>query len=152
MPIAIVAAALVFLVATGPAYAAKEIKVRVGTADAFGPGTDGNFSLIAQIDKNGNVSGEWQDAFTMNPGLHMTVTCLVVVGNTAWVGGIVTQSSNPDFIGRPVETKVVDGGMPNNGGDSISFTFIYPAGSTHTCAAQEAYVEFPAFQGSVDIK
>jgi len=153
MPITLlVAMFLVVCIASPTAFAAKAGKVRVGTPDWLGPGVDGAFSLIAQIDASGNVSGEWQDSFTMDPGLHMRVTCLTIVGNTAWIGGVVTVSSDPSFVGRPVETKVVDGGLPNGGGDSITFTFIFPAGSTHTCAAQEPYIQFPAFQGNVDIK
>lgn len=140
----------ILLVATN-AYAAKAAKVRVGSPDAFGPGTDGSYSLIAQIDEAGNVSGEWQDAFTQNPGFHIHITCLTVVGNQAWIGGVITQATNPAFIGVQARGLVVDGG-PGSAGDSISFTVFYPNGGAPDCAAQTPYQQFPVPQGEVSIK
>lgn len=134
------------------AEAAKAAKVSVGGPDAFGPGTDGNYSMNAQIDAAGNVSGEWQDAFTQNPGFHIKVTCLTVVGNTAWVGGVIDQATNPAFIGVQARARVVDGGLPNGGGDTISFTVIFPNGGAPDCAAQAPFQQFPLFQGNVVIK
>jgi len=144
--------AFMLLLGNTNAYAAKAAKVRVGSPDLAGPGADGNFSLIAQIDQAGNVSGEWQDAFTQNQGFHINVTCLTVVGNQAWVGGVVTQAANPAFVGIQARTLVVDGGLPNGGGDTISFTFIFPNGGAPDCAAQPAFPQTALNQGQVDIK
>lgn len=144
--------ASVVLFQSTAAYAAKEVKVRVGTPDLAGPGGDGNFSLVAQIDAAGNVSGQWQDAFTQNQGFHIDVTCLTVVGNQAWVGGVVTQAANPAFVGIQARTLVVDGGLPGGSGDSISFTFIFPNGGAPDCAAQPAFPLTPFEQGQVSIK
>ena len=141
-----------FFLVGSTAYAAKAAKVRVGGPDLLGPGGDGNYSLIAQIDAAGNVSGQWQDAFTQNPGFHINVTCLTVVGNTAWVGGVIDQASNPALIGVQARTMVVDGGQPNGGGDTISFTFIFPNGGAPDCAAQPAFPQTTLPQGQVDIK
>lgn len=144
--------ASILVLGASTAYAAKAAKVRVGGPDAFTPGFDGNFSLHAAIDAAGNVSGEWQDAFTQNQGFHVNVTCLTVVGNQAWVGGVITQALNPAFIGIQARTLVVDGGLPNGGGDTISFTTIYPNGGAPDCSAQTAFQQFPLNQGQVDIK
>lgn len=151
---AVVALALfgMLLLLAPEAFAAKAAKVVVGSPDAFGAGTDGNYSMNAQIDEAGNVSGEWQDAFTQNPGFHIKVTCLTVVGNTAWVGGVIDQATNPAFIGVQARARVVDGGLPNGGGDSISFTVIFPNGGAPDCAAQAPFQQFPLFQGNVSIK
>lgn len=150
--VAVAVLSCMLLLATPNAYAAKVAQVRVGSPDAFGPGTDGNYSMAAQIDAAGNVSGQWQDAFTLNPGFHINVTCLTVVGNTAWVGGVIDQATNPAFIGVQARAKVVDGGLPNGGGDTISFTVIFPNGGAPDCNAQAPFQQFPLFQGNVSIK
>ena len=127
---AITIALLVLGVVTTAAYAGQAHTVTVGTADVVlvPPGGDGNFSLTARIDIDGNVSGEWQDASTTNPGFHMRVTCLNVVGNTAWLNGVITQASNNALIGLPTVTQVVDN-SPSGVGDQISFTVFSPVGN-----------------------
>ena len=142
----------VLFLASSPAYAAEAHSVRVGGPDLAGAGVDGNYSLVAKVDEAGNVSGEWQDAFTQDPGFHISVTCLTVVGNQAWVGGVITQASNPAFVGVQARTLVTDGGLPNGGGDSISFTFIFPNGNAPDCAAQPAFAQILLTKGQVVIK
>ena len=144
--------AFILLLGASTAYAAKAAKVHVGSPDILAPGGDGNFSLHAEIDAAGNVSGQWQDAFTQNQGFHINVTCLTVVGNQAWVGGVITQAQNPAFIGIQARTLVVDGGLPNGGGDTVGFTVIFPNGGAPDCSAQTAFQQFPLNQGQVDIK
>lgn len=148
----LLAVVLIGCLVSPAAFAAKAGKVRVGTADFFGPGGDGNFSLTAQIDEAGNVSGEWQDAFTRNPGVHMNVTCLRIEGNVAWIGGVITQSADASQVGLTAMTRVVDGGLPNGGGDYISYTYIFPAGTAPNCNTTFVFDQYPSFQGSVDIK
>ncbi len=105
--------------------------VTVGSPDIIfegsPPGSDANFSLIAIEDAAGNIHGQWIDHFGGFSGLHMTVTCLEVVGNVAWVGGIVTGAS-PDLlflIGTEAVTQCVDVGQtPNDPPDLLSFTFL----------------------------
>ena len=132
------------------AYAASAVHtVKVGSPDIIGPGGDGNFSLTASVDAAGNVSGQWQDAFTQNQGFHINVTCLVVVGNQAWVGGIITQAANPAFVGLQARTLVVDNG-PN--GDTIGFTNFFPNGNAPDCSAQTPFLQTPLAQGQVIVK
>lgn len=60
------------------------------------PGCDANFSLLAIQSADGSVSGQWIDRFSQNfggGGLFVTVDCLEVDGNRAWIGGYV---SGPD--------------------------------------------------------
>lgn len=148
----LVAVVLIGCLVSSAAFAAKAGKVRVGTADAFGPGFDGSFSLTAQIDNAGNVSGEWQDAFTRNPGVHIKVTCLRIEGNVAWIGGVIDQSADNSEIGLTAMTRVIDGGLPNGGGDYISYTYIFSSGTPNCNTTTFSFVQFPSFQGSVDIK
>jgi hypothetical protein len=141
------AVAMLFLADTS-AYAAQAHTVSVGSPDFLGPGGDGNFSLTARIDAAGNVSGQWQDAFTQNQGFHINVTCLTVVGNQAWVGGVITQAANPAFIGVQARTLVVDNGQSS---DTIGFTVIFPNGNAPDCSAQPAFQQFPLNQGQVKV-
>lgn len=61
------------------------------------PGCDANYSLVAQRRADGSVTGEYHDQFTPFPGfggtaIHIAVNCLNVIGNQAWISGVVTQS------------------------------------------------------------
>jgi hypothetical protein len=138
------------------AHAGQAHSVVVGSPDGviYTTGGDGNFSLTARVDKDGNVTGQWQDAFTRNPGFHVTVTCLLVEGNTAWISGVVTQASDNTLIGAPAITKVVDN-TKNGKGDTISFTFICPPVCTDPvfCTDKPAFLEqFSIIAGNVVVK
>jgi hypothetical protein len=118
------------LLPLSPAASADSVihKVSVGSADiAPPPGTDANFSLSAIERADGTVTGQWQDTFfgRGNPALaiHVEVDCLVVVGNEAWVSGVITR---PSFLaGLPAITRVRDNGTSaNDPADQVSFTSI----------------------------
>ena len=102
--------------------------VSVGSPDAslFPPGTDANFSLVANERADGTVEGQWQDTFfgRGEPALpvHVAITCLEVDGQDAWVSGTITH---PDFLaGLPAITQVRDNGTSaNDPPDQVSFTF-----------------------------
>ena len=71
--------------------------VSVGTPDACvalgfeHPGCDANFSPVANQDADGDVSGQYSDRFANGDGFHAVVDCLVVIGNDAWMSGVITQ-------------------------------------------------------------
>jgi hypothetical protein len=104
-------------------------QVSVGSNDAcaaFGApnGCDGNFSLTAIERADGRVTGQWQDSFGKFGGVHIAVDCLIVYGNQAVVGGVVTKSGLADEIGTRALTAVVDNGRSaNDPADQISFSF-----------------------------
>ena len=66
-------------------------RVSVGGSDQDATlNTDANFSLLAVQKADGSVQGEWSDQFGQGQGgVHVDVNCLVVVGNQAWIGGII---------------------------------------------------------------
>jgi hypothetical protein len=113
-----------------PAASADAVihKVSVGSADALPPpGTDANFSLSAIEHGDGTVTGQWQDTFfgrgVPAVGVHVDIDCLVVVGNEAWVSGVITHPD--DLAGLPAVTRVRDNGTSKNDpADQVSFTFI----------------------------
>jgi hypothetical protein len=95
--------------------------VHVGGQDicayfGLGPGCDGNFSLVAFQHPDGSVSGSWTDGPF---GGNLTVDCLDVVGNEAWIGGVDrTNPLEPEF--RWI-SRVVDAGQSaNDPPDSVS--------------------------------
>jgi hypothetical protein len=107
--------------------------VTVGTPDACvalgfeHPGCDANFSLVANQYADGDVSGQYTDRFANGDGFHAVVDCLVVVGNDAWISGVITHGriGDIDLAGLEVLTRVRDNGTSQNDpADQISFSFI----------------------------
>lgn len=95
------------------------------------PGCDENFSLTARMYADGSVSGQWQDSFAGDDGegIHVAIDCLFVVGNTAVIGGFITEGleGGVDVSGQYAVTAVVDNGTSHNDpADQISFSF-FPA-------------------------
>ena len=104
-------------------------RVSVGGSDQDATlNTDANFSLVAIQKRDGSVSGEWSDQFGQGQGgVHVDVNCVLVVGNQAWISGIIRsgQAGGVDFTGLPATTRVADlGKSANDPADAISFTFI----------------------------
>jgi len=97
---------------------------------AFGaehPGCDGNFSLSAREYADGSVSGQYTDRFARGNGFHAVIDCLSVVGNEAWVSGVITSGTfdGVDLTGLPVWTRVRDNGTSaNDPPDQIGFSII----------------------------
>jgi hypothetical protein len=118
------------------------------------PGCDANFSLVALQYADGRVSGQWHDQ-SVPPfgGVHVSVDCLVVVGNDAWLSGV-----GPDHeFGNKWVTRVRDNGTGTNG-PADQLTFTYPVGGPAApalggvrldCNATQDYVLFEAPQGQV---
>lgn len=129
--------------------------VSVGGPDFTTPGVDANFSLVANMDESGNVSGQWEDTFGNQVGkIHVAVDCMIISGNTAIIGGVIVHGSTNgvDRTGERAVTKVVDNGKSaNDPPDQISYSFF---GGIGTCGIYTAAV-FPLFDmpwGQVTIK
>lgn len=127
-------------------------RVSVGGPDAcegFGlqPGCDANFSILAIQWTDGSSTGEYIDRFAEGGGFHADVNCLNVIGNTAWISGVLTQPA--EAAGVPVITRVRDmGTSANDPPDLISFSFI---GNPTSCNARPPLPLFPAPQGQVKV-
>ena len=151
----VVALAAGLLLALSPAASADSVihHVSVGSADiAPPPGTDANFSLSAIELDDGTVSGQWQDTVfgrgAAAVGLHVEVDCLVVVGNEAWVSGVITRPAS--LAGLPAITRVRDNGTSaNDPADQVSFTFI---GIDATCTDQPDLPLFDLINGQVTVQ
>jgi hypothetical protein len=115
--------------------------------------TDANFSLVAIEHRNGEVTGQWTDQFGQGEGgIHVTVNCLRVIGNNAWVSGIIKSGSfgGVDFTGLPAITRVADLGTSHNDPpDAISFSFI---GNPTPCTAAPPLPLLPMTDGQVKVE
>jgi hypothetical protein len=96
-----------------------------GDIDLFGPGGDANYSLVANMYADGSVTGQLHDQFAGGVGLHVAVDCLLIVGNQAVVGGVVTKAPfDPNDVGTRALATVYDNGTSaNDAPDELSFSF-----------------------------
>lgn len=98
-----------------------------------GPGFDKNYSLVAFKFADGTASGKLVDRYSGGGGLGLKgdINCVHVLGNTAWLSGVITQGQTLDLNGNPVDitgyyvrTRVQDNGDntdPDNP-DRVAFT------------------------------
>jgi hypothetical protein len=105
------------------------------------PGCDANFSLTAIQWADGSVTGEWVDRASQvngGGGTHVVVNCLNVIGNRAYISGVIIQG-RADQIGQLALTKVVDNGRSmKDPPDEISLTINFP-GLTTDCNGAPAF-------------
>jgi hypothetical protein len=136
--------------AVAPEFQARGVvhRATAGSHDLVPPGVDANYSLVAIEHADGRITGNFTDRFAQGGGFHARVTCLSVLGNTAWVGGIITQG---EFEGEEVLTEVQDNGTSTNDPpDLISFSFIgVPA---QTCLARPPLPLLPIQGGEVKVE
>ena len=140
---AAVAMSLIFgLILTAAAVAIGPVAHRVsaGGPDAcveFGfdhPGCDGNFSFVGNVYADGSMSGQYADRFATGNGFKAVLDCVSVVGNEAWVSGVITQGTLHDFPepgdvfdlkGIFLAARVQDNGTTaNDPADMISFSIL----------------------------
>lgn len=87
------------------------------------------FTFAAQRRADGTVSGQFTLMISQpilgseNPSvtrIEMEVTCVAISGNRAWVGGVVRNASNPDWVGGETGWAVQDNGEGAGSSDLIS--------------------------------
>lgn len=77
--------------------------------------------------EDGSVRGSFQYQFNGNGNsrVFVEVTCMRVIGNRAWLGGVVKHSNNPAQIGLESATAVEDNGEGGSDApDEISLAFV----------------------------
>ena len=72
------------------------------------------YEIHARLMPDGTVDGTWQSRRHRGPlggaKRHGRVTCMVVEGNQAWLGGVIEKAIDPNFVGDPIGFRVVDNG------------------------------------------
>lgn len=101
------------------AGAPASLQFRAHLHDGSGP-IDGDIKFDGTVDGNA-VS------------VTVTVDCLVVSGNQAFMAGAITQSSDPVLLGSRSYLSVEDNGQGNNS-PSDRFTFVLVSGTDCTIA------------------
>ena len=86
-----------------------------------------NISFHAKLDLDGSAKGSWHHQFrargqTRGGRIFVTVTCLSVDGNQAWVAGYSTQAVNPANVGKWFGLHVIDHGEGDDVADEMSRT------------------------------
>jgi len=105
-------ATMAVLLSASAALAGPPVHSATGGGTVDWPGGRVTYGFTAQIDAAGVVIGQAEfvhrDAGITN---HVVINCLTVVGNTAWLGGTITISSNPALVGLDVVWEVQDNGQ-----------------------------------------
>ena len=79
------------------------------------------------------MSGQYTDRFANGDGFHAVVNCVSVVGNEAWISGMITHGKWTDsetgevwnLAGEPVSTRVKDmGTSATSDPDQIGYSWI----------------------------
>ena len=126
-------------------------RVSAGSPDAAGPGADANYSILATQRSDGTVTGQYTDQWKDGRGsIHVTVDCLHVVGNRAWVGGVVTGGTSGD-LGQFILTMVEDNGT-GAGDPPDQIAASYYTDGTITCEAAPELPLLPLHQGQVTVR
>ena len=115
------------------------------------PGCNGNFSLVANVYADGSVSGQYTDQFGHGDGgFHAVIDCVSILGNTAWVSGVITHGNlgTFDLTGIHVLARVRDRGTSAHDlPDQISFSIF----TLTPCTARPLLTLFDAPDGQVTI-
>ncbi len=113
------------------------------------------YAFSAMVDADGNVRGEAEMKLS-DPlvNLHAQITCLVVEGNSAWVGGVVTRTSDPVSVpeGRQFWTQVLDNGA-GNASDPDRIGFIRLGAPASRCNLKRTFgVPFAFAEGNLTVR
>jgi len=113
------------------------------------------FSFSAITKKDGSVTGQatlHRRATTLFFA-KVDVNCLNIVGNTATVSGVVTNSSNPEAIGLVALFRVTDNGEgQGNTSDQISLLYFDAPDSGTDCRITEFIPQVPIEGGNIQVK
>jgi hypothetical protein len=97
------------------------------------------FAFVARNHADGTTDGQYQiDNRSTGIKEAGVVSCLEVVGNSAWIGGTVTHSSDPLRVGLQRTFRVVDRG-DGSPPDLASLAEFRPAEACHLMLADELH-------------
>jgi hypothetical protein len=141
---------LSFLLVCGVARATPPVMRANGGGTFESGGVLNTVGFTARIDTGGAVKGEAQFHLRgQGLRLHVVVDCLSVLGNEAWVGGIVLTSSDPTLVGTHVTWRVQDNGEGDGAVDQVSLPV---PGAASDCVPQPALPLVPLTEGDIQVE
>jgi hypothetical protein len=127
------------------------LNVPVGDTEFFR-----NFAFAARASADGSVSGQFEFQARQVPiRVHGRITCFSIDGSTAWLGGIVEQSSDPTIApaGTRVRWRVVDNGEGAGASPDLVSAFAPGGNELAYCAARPAAPPLsPVAGGNVQVR
>jgi len=113
------------------------------------------YAFSASVDADGHVRGNAQiDLSDPHVTFHADVTCLAVEGTSAWIGGVVTETSDATIVAEntPLWLRVQDNGQGGSSNpDVISFLRIGAPASV--CSQKRpAGMPFAFFHGNLQVR
>ena len=119
------------------------------------------FSFTASRHADGTVSGRWQrirrrEGNASEEMSHGVVTCMLIVGNEAWLGGHATSGIWSEPPNNSVRWRIMDGGEGAGAGSnqiSLQYTGGTPRAATNWCANTYTTLElFDIEAGNIQIR
>ena len=144
---------LLLLLLASAAYAAAPTHIATW-GGKIAVGTDSTqISGVAEIDDSGSVRGQAEFHVVVGSDtteFHVVVDCLTVVGNQAWIGGVISHSAtNPGLEGQRTVWTVIDNGEP---GIAVDQGSIPVPGDTRPCVTQPSLTLLPWAAGNVQVR
>ncbi len=113
------------------------------------------YAFSASVDADGRVRGQAEMRLSdPQVNLHAEVTCLAVAGSSAWVGGVVTQTSDADIVSEGTQfwTRVQDNGQGAKA-DPDRIGFIRLGAPAARCNEQRPVgMPFVFFRGDLQVR
>jgi hypothetical protein len=120
------------------------------------------YGFVIQVDSEGIVSGQGELHVQGSTLVHFEANCLAVDGNTAWLGGVITRTNNPDLlpVGFDITWQLRDNGEGANAEPDLqSWTMATVAlpffGLGEDCNDQGdlfSFGTFPWYEGNIQVK
>lgn len=118
------------------------------------------FTFTVRIHADGSVAGRFNYTQVRDGGEPLVVKgsldCATIVGNQAWVGGVIEESSRDSLVGLDMWFQVQDNGEPGSGGEPDMSSTIGAGGpgTGDAYCADAPVVRFPFFldAGNVQVR
>jgi hypothetical protein len=98
------------------------------------------FTFEAKLQADGSVSGQYHYR-DLEDGVPFDasgpITCLVVHGNHAWLGGTITASNDPSYVGQDSWFQVIDNGEGANDPSDVTTLL----GASDVAGTAQAYCD-----------
>lgn len=112
-------------VAEGPPAGAAVVMSATGSGHYTAGDQIRTFAFGAVRRADGSVSGEYHiNVHASDLFFHVTVTCMAVDGNTAWVAGIIDKASGPPVIEGTVSYFYATDGGEGGGPDAVDIVSV----------------------------